>query len=163
MKRALLAIALLAIALLASPAPLLAQGVEDVSATVRAEVDRATAALVDSLFDTFRSRDAERMANLYAKGEMVLHVSGVNIIRTDTILPYTARALAALAGFDAEWTPHSLQVLSPDIAVRTIRVTFRTTPKDGPAQTSAGVQTLILKRLPQGWRIVLDQRIMEPR
>ncbi|GMR14169.1 MAG: hypothetical protein BMS9Abin29_2408 [Gemmatimonadota bacterium] len=152
----------LTFALVCAAPGLKAQEVEEVSATMRARIDRATASTLDSLFAGFESLDAERAVAMYAGDETVLHISGATIVRTDTIMPYTSRGFAALSSFNVEWAPHSLQVLSPDIAVRTIRVTFRVTPRGGEARTSSGVQTLIFKRLAEGWRIVRDQRHMEP-
>jgi ketosteroid isomerase-like protein len=152
---------LVAIALLSSAPGLWAQEVEEVSATVRAEVDRATAQTLNAMFASFESLDAEGTMAAYARHESVLHISDGRIIQTDTIKPYTARGFAGMSSFQVEWAPHSLQVLSPDIAVRTILLTFRVTPQGGEVLTSSGVQTVVFKRLTEGWRIVHDQRDME--
>lgn len=102
------------------------------------------------MFTALAARDASRLMRFYARDASVLHVPGTPIIQTDTIAPYTTRGLAALEAFDVTWTPHSLHVLSPDLTVRTILLTFRTTPKGRSPQSSSSVQALVLKRTPQG-------------
>ncbi len=75
---------LFALVLCCTPLAVAAQDVEVTSASVRDEVDRATAVVVDSLFAALRARDADRLMRLYARGASVLHVSGTQIIQTDT-------------------------------------------------------------------------------
>lgn len=139
-----------------------AQGVDIGPGSVRDGIERATATVIDSVFAALRARNADQLTHLWASGPTVLHVSGTQIIQIDTIAPYTARGLSELERFEATWTPHTLQVPSADLAIGTVRVRFRMTPRGQQPQPTSGVWTLILKRFPAGWRIIGDHRTMAP-
>ena len=141
-----LAVLLLVLAVPAGAAP------ED--ETLREEVERGTRETLDELFSAFRALDADRCYDVYATGPEVLHISDLSSHRVDSLKPRTAALFETLRSLEGSWIPHTLQVVTPDVAIRTVRLELAFVSEDGESTDLQGLWTLVLRRSPDGWKIV---------
>lgn len=114
--------------------------------------------LADDLAAAISSRDASRIANLFADDPYAKYISDGTVIPRDKLEKTLGEFYSGLERLDFTWNRKEVMVLSPDVATMTTWVVYTATPKGGQPTATRAVFTHVYARQDGNWRVVSSHK-----